>query len=64
MPYNSMTGGGYKNLDCGYGYVKGSDGRCTKETWYSYSGDGNECYAQTTIIIKYVVFKFFAGSFF
>jgi hypothetical protein len=53
MPYSVMTGGGYKKLDCGYGYVKGSDGSCKPESWYSYTNNG--CYAQTTIIIKYVV---------
>lgn len=52
MPYSVMTGGGYKSLDCGYGYVKGSDGSCKPENWYSYTTNG--CYAQTTVIIKYV----------
>jgi hypothetical protein len=50
MPYSVMTGGGYKSLDCGYGYLKGSDGGCTPESWYSYTNNG--CYAQTTVIIK------------
>lgn len=53
MPYSVMTGDGYKKLDCGYGYLKGSDGSCKPENWYSYTNNG--CYAQTTIIIKYVV---------
>ncbi|KAF8323684.1 hypothetical protein DL93DRAFT_2092401 [Clavulina sp. PMI_390] len=50
MPYSVMTGGGYKSLDCGYGYVKDSSGNCKPESWYSYTNNG--CYAQTTIIIN------------
>ena len=56
MPYNQMTNGGYMSLDCGYGYIKDSSGKCTMESWYSYSGNQNECYAQTTVIIKYDIF--------
>jgi hypothetical protein len=34
MPYESFMGGGYKSMDCGYGYNKGSDGSCTStESW-------------------------------
>jgi hypothetical protein len=34
MPYESFTNGGYQSMDCGYGYVKGSDGSCTStESW-------------------------------
>lgn len=33
MPYSSYMSGGYKSLDCGYGYSKGSDGSCNKESW-------------------------------
>jgi hypothetical protein len=34
MPYESFMSGGYKSMDCGYGYVKGSDGSCmSKESW-------------------------------
>ena len=35
MPYSSYMAGGYKSLDCGYGYSKGSDGSCNKESWVS-----------------------------
>jgi hypothetical protein len=33
MPYSSFMGGGYKSMDCGYGYQKGSDGSCQKMSW-------------------------------
>lgn len=34
MPYSSFMDGGYKSMDCGYGYNKGSDGSCnSKESW-------------------------------
>ena len=33
MPYSSFTEGGYKSLECGYGYYKGSDGSCNPESW-------------------------------
>jgi hypothetical protein len=33
MPYSSFTGGGYSQMDCGYGYSKGSDGKCDPESW-------------------------------
>ena len=33
MPYSSFTGGGYSQMDCGYGYKKGYDGKCTPESW-------------------------------
>jgi hypothetical protein len=50
MPYSSFTGGGYSQMDCGYGYKKGSDGKCSPESWW---GEDNSwgCY-QTTIIIN------------
>jgi len=35
MPYSSYQAGGYKSLDCGYGYKRQSDGRCGKESWVS-----------------------------
>ena len=33
MPYSSFTNGGYSQMDCGYGYKKGSDGKCDPESW-------------------------------
>jgi hypothetical protein len=34
MPYESFMSGGYKSMDCGYGYTKGSDGSCmSTESW-------------------------------
>lgn len=33
MPYSSMQAGGYKSMDCGYGWKKQSDGTCGKESW-------------------------------
>jgi hypothetical protein len=34
MPYESFMSGGYKSMDCGYGYTKGSDGGCmSTESW-------------------------------
>lgn len=33
MPYESFMGGGYKSMDCGYGYQKGSDGSCQQMSW-------------------------------
>lgn len=47
MPYPSFQGGGYKSMDCGYGWSKQGDGSCKQDSWYTDAG----CYA-TTIIIK------------
>lgn len=33
MPYSSFMNGGYKSLDCGYGYQKQSDGSCKAMSW-------------------------------
>lgn len=33
MPYTAYQSGGYKSLDCGYGYSKQSDGSCAPESW-------------------------------
>lgn len=33
MPYSSYQSGGYKSLQCGYGYSKSSDGSCQAESW-------------------------------
>ncbi len=34
MPYSSFMAGGYKSMDCGYGYQKGYDGSCTStQNW-------------------------------
>jgi hypothetical protein len=33
MPYSSYMSGGYKSLNCGYGYSKQSDGSCKPESW-------------------------------
>ncbi|KAF9779049.1 hypothetical protein BJ322DRAFT_1113712 [Thelephora terrestris] len=37
MPYSSFTNGGYSQMDCGYGYQKGSDGMCSPESWWGNS---------------------------
>ena len=44
--YTSFMSGGYKSMDCGYGYAKGSNGACTAQSWYQTQG----CYE--TIIIN------------
>lgn len=31
--YNTFTGGGYSTMDCGYGYAKGSDNKCSVQSW-------------------------------
>jgi len=31
--YTSFMAGGYKSMDCGYGYQKGSDGGCSAMSW-------------------------------
>ena len=46
MPYESFKSGGYKSLDCGYGYQKMGDGSCKPYSWYQDQG----CYE--TIIIN------------
>lgn len=33
MPYSSYESGGYKSLNCGYGWSKQSDGSCKPESW-------------------------------
>lgn len=48
MPYSSFMSGGYKSLDCGYGYSKQSDGSCKPYSWY---GQDQGCY-ETIIINK------------
>jgi len=48
MPYKWMRDQGYKQLSCGYGYKKDSDGKCQKEDWY---GQDEGCY-ETIIINK------------
>ena len=35
MPYSSFMSGGYKSMNCGYGYSKGSDGSCKAMSWVS-----------------------------
>lgn len=70
MPYESYKSGGYKSLDCGYGYTKSSDGHCQPESWVSrlvyltsssllyfspqYNTQGEGCYATTIINHMYV----------
>jgi hypothetical protein len=48
MSYDSWKAGGYKQLQCGYGYQKAYDGSCQPYSWYTPSIQG--CYA--TIIIN------------
>lgn len=36
MPYSSMVAGGYKSLNCGYGYKKDEDGHCKPEDWVNF----------------------------
>ena len=31
--YSTFTSEGYKSMDCGYGYSKGSDGKCNAQSW-------------------------------
>jgi hypothetical protein len=33
--YSSFMSGGYKSMNCGYGYQKGSDGGCSAMSWVS-----------------------------
>ncbi len=33
MPYSSFVSGGYKSMECGYGYQKMSDGSCQPQSW-------------------------------
>lgn len=47
MPYTSMTAGGYKQLGCGYGWYKNSQGQCMKENWVS-DRPGKETRASTS----------------
>ena len=35
MPYSSFVGGGYSQMNCGYGYQKGYDGKCSSMNWVS-----------------------------
>lgn len=44
MPYSSYQSGGYKSLDCGYGYSKQSDGSCMPESWVSALEYGCFCF--------------------
>jgi hypothetical protein len=45
--YSTFMSGGYKSMNCGYGYSKNSDGSCSAESWWQTSG----CY-ETIIINK------------
>ncbi|KAG6837325.1 hypothetical protein H0H93_011420 [Arthromyces matolae] len=48
MPYSVYQNGGYSQLQCGYGYVKGSDGRCKPESWtYTQAVPTTVTYQQT-----------------
>ena len=33
MPYSAYQSGGYKSLECGYGYSKQYDGSCIRDSW-------------------------------
>ena len=33
MSYESFKNGGYKSMDCGYGWQKANDGSCQQQTW-------------------------------
>jgi len=35
MPYSAYQNGGYKSLECGYGYEKHDDGQCAPVGWYT-----------------------------
>lgn len=35
MPYQTMQAGGYKQLQCGYGWAKDSNGKCVQQSWVS-----------------------------
>jgi hypothetical protein len=35
MPYGDFSSGGYKNLECGYGYHRNADGYCAPHPWVS-----------------------------
>ena len=35
MAYSSFMGGGYKSMNCGYGYSKASDQSCQTQAWVS-----------------------------
>lgn len=49
MPYSAYQNGGYKSLECGYGYEKQDDGQCAPIGWYTPEAHGNGCYAKTII---------------
>jgi hypothetical protein len=49
MPYSAYQNGGYKELDCGYGYEKHEDGQCVNVGWYTPEAHGYGCYAKTII---------------
>lgn len=63
MPYSAYQSGGYKSLQCGYGYAKQSDGSCSPESWVRREGTCNDfgltwsqyppqsygCYATTVV---------------
>ena len=50
IPYASMTAGGYKELQCGYGWSKAQDGsgKCVQNDWYQWNGG---CYGQTVMLV-------------
>jgi hypothetical protein len=50
MPYDQFKNGGYKQLNCGYGYSKGSDGSCQPESWWNYQGG---CYETIIMYARY-----------
>jgi len=49
MPYSAYQNGGYKSLECGYGYEKHEDGQCAPVGWYTPEAHGYGCYAKTII---------------
>lgn len=42
MSYSSFVSGGYKTMDCGYGYQKMKDGSCNPQTWVRPSLNSSE----------------------
>lgn len=51
MPYSSFMAGGYKSMDCGYGYSKASDGSCKSESWVRVHHHGSAISIKPAIVV-------------
>ena len=55
MPYSSYQSGGYKELQCGYGYKKQEDGSCQPESWVRLQMHHTPVHTNLIIFFRYAI---------